>query len=242
MRALVWFILILIFVGAVAYAGYIYLQQNKDKFNKDSMPGKLAKAVTPTPPGEIKKTVHGPIDYNILEDQGGQPQAEAVAAGLVTDKWAYLTGLSAIQATVGVKKAHGVKVRGKTYDLCYQFNSEPPEEQYLEYNLEAKWDELHFGFGFDDSEPSEPSKEHAIELTVQVDGKPVFGPQRITPTDKPIFTMLPVKGANRVLFISKRIGTNNQFAPVLLDAFVKPASPPPPAPPLGSAPSAPAGS
>jgi hypothetical protein len=234
------FLLILVFVCAVAYAGTVYLQQHKDQFQPQSVPGKLARMVSPTPPEKLKPAPHGPLDYNILEDQGGQPLADAIAAGLVTDKWAYLSALTPVQISDGVAKAQGVGVHGKHYDLCFKFATKPPQLQYLEFNLEGKWDELHFGFGFDDKEPSDPTQQHAIELTVQADGKTVFGPQRVSPVDKPVFTQLNVKGVNRVVFISKRIGNGNTFAPVLIDPFVKLAAPPPPPADAGDA-AAPAG-
>lgn len=160
------------------------------------------------------------MDYHVLEDQGGIPLAEAQRAGLVTAQYAYLRGLTPVQLSDGVGQAGGAQVRGKRYDLCYRFETRLPEEQYLEFNLEGNWNSLDFGFGFTDTEPSDPSGKLAIVLEIKLDGAVAYASALLKPTDKPVFTTLPVAGVNRVLFTCRRVGYRNMFAPVLLDPFV----------------------
>lgn len=223
MRAFASFLVVLILVGAIGYAGLIYLRDNADKFQQDSLPARIGQDMRPSsaPP---PPPASGPRDYHLLEAQGGIPLAEAEQAGLVTDKWAYLSALAPVQQSEGVQPA-AAAVRSLNYDHSWRFASTPPQYQYLEYTLGGKWDELHFGFGFADSEPSDPSNVLAIEFSILLDGKAAFGPRRLTPVDRPAFGMLDLRGVNRLVFSSKRIGTGNYFAPLLLDPFVKAADP-----------------
>jgi hypothetical protein len=224
MRAFASFLVVLIFVGAVGYAGLIYLRENADKFKPGSIPDKLGREMRPPePPAPVAR---GPLDYHTLQAQGGEPKAQAVQAGLANERWAYLAALTPVQKSEGIDLAEGQAVRTLNYDFAYRFGPKNLPEQYLEFGLGAKWDELHFGLGFADTEPSDPTNSHSIELTVLVDGKPAFGPQRVSPVDKPVFTRLDVKNANRVVFSIKRIGQSNTFSPLLLDPFVRLADPP----------------
>jgi hypothetical protein len=224
-RAFVSFLVALIVVGAVGYAGMVYMQQNADKFKKGSLPEKIGHELKAAPPsGPVPR---GPLDYHVLEAQGGEPRPQAEQAGLITDKWAYLAALEPVQLGAGVLKAERMGVRGKTYDLCYRFGDGSATEQYLEFALAEKWEELHFGFGFEDKEPSDPTNEQSIEFAVVIDGVTAYGPVKLTPVMKPVFARLSVKGANRVVFSSRRLGQNNTFSPVLLDPFVRLAEPAP---------------
>lgn len=219
MRAFASFLVVLVVVGAIGYAGLLYLRDNADKFRSGSLPSKLGHELQPSAPAV--PAPRGPLDYHVLQDQGGEPLEKAQAAGLQTSEWAYLSALEPIQQSAGIEASQAVQVRGLRYDLCHTFTPEPGSDQYLEFSLGTAWDELHFGFGFSDTEPSDPTHSLAIELVIQVDGKDSFGPQRITPNDKPIFAALPVTGANRILLHCRRIGSGNQFKPILLDAFLK---------------------
>jgi hypothetical protein len=176
-------------------------------------------------PPALPPPARGPLDYHVLQDQGGIPKAEAARAGLAGAGYAYLCSLTPIQISEGVSNADGISVRGKHYDMCYRFETRPPAEQYLEYNLGAKWDTLDFGFGFTDTEPSDPSGKWAIVLEIQLDGKPAYTSAELRPTDKPLFTSLPVTGANRMLIVVRRVGMHNLFGPILLDPFLKTAAP-----------------
>ncbi len=162
-----------------------------------------------------------PQDYLLLQDQGGIPKAEALRGGLTTSAYAYLTALTPVQISDGVVIAEGLAVRTRHYDLCYRFESRPPGEQYLEFNLGGKWAALDFGFGFSDTEPSEARGEKAMVLEVQLDGKVVYTTPELRPTDKPVFATLDVSSASRLLFTVRRIGYQNMFAPLLLDPFVQ---------------------
>lgn len=167
----------------------------------------------------------GPQDYHVLQDQGGIPKEEALRAGLAGAGYSYLRNMTPIQISEGVGQTDGITVRGKRYDLCYRFETPPPSEQYLEYNLGAKWDTLEFGFGFTDAEPSDPSGKWAIVLEIQLDGKPAYTSPELKPTDKPLFMSLPVTGMNRLLIVVRRIGMQNLFGPILLDPFLKTTAP-----------------
>lgn len=176
-------------------------------------------------PPALPPPARGPQDYHVLQDQGGIPKAEALRAGLAGAGYAYLQSMKPIQMSDGVGQADGISVRGKRYDLCYRFETRPPGEQYLEYNLGAKWDTLEFGFGFTDTEPSDPSGKWAIVLEIQLDGKPAYTSPELRPTDKPLFMSLPVTGVNRMLIVVRRVGMQNLFGPILLDPFLKTTAP-----------------
>ena len=194
--------------------GFWYARQNPDKL-----------------PDEVRDTLEvgqdtradarGPQDYHILQDQGGIPRAEAERAGLITTRHAYLAAMEAIEQSEGIEQEQSIKLDSKLFDFGYRFSTTPPEMQVLEFNIQGEWDTLTFGFGFDDNEASDPTGKLAIELTVNGDGKALFGPQVISPVDEPIFTEVDVKGVRRVTFLSKRVGYNNNFSPVLLDPFVR---------------------
>lgn len=188
----------------------------------EPMIAKVRELAHPTAPEPEART---PQDYHILEDQGGIPKAEAMKAGLSGADYFYLRAAAPIQMSEGVDLAEGVTVNGKLYDFCYRFETRPPQEQYLEFNIAGSWDTLHFGFAFSDSEPSEAKGEHAIVFQVQLDGKEAYISPELRPVDEPIFTSIPVAGVKRVLFCVKRIGYNNVFAPVLLDPFLRTAVP-----------------
>jgi hypothetical protein len=220
MRAFASFLVVLVLVGAIGYAGLLFLRDNADKLREGSLPAKIGKDLrASTPDGKLPPS--GPKDYHLLEGMGGIPAEEARLAGLVTDRWAYLVALDPVQQSEGVEPVADVTVRGLHYDHCFKYKSTSPEFQYLEFSIGAKWDELHFGFGFSDTEPSDPSNALAIELTVLADGKTVYGPRRLTPVDKPSFAMLDVRGVSRIVFSSKRIAQANYFEPLLLDPFLK---------------------
>jgi hypothetical protein len=214
-RAFLTTVLILVLLGVAV--GY-YLWSNAERFSQGSVlhkAGKLVRPDTPPPPARI------PEDYVILEGQGGVPRAEAERAGLATERYAYLSTFTPTQISAGIVPESGVVMRGQNYDFCYRFNPMHEEMQYLEFNLNGKWDELHFGFGFDDKHPSDPEKKWSLELTVQCDGQPGLPPHVITPVDKPVFAMVDVRGVQRVTLVCRRIGQVNPFTPVLVDPFVK---------------------
>lgn len=207
--------LVIVFVLAVG-AGVLWMMLGRPA------PGKpLAQSVDRlvNPPPGIPPP-RPPQDYLLLQDQGGIPKAEALRGGLATEQYAYLTALPPVQISDGVAAAERVAVRAKHYDMCYRFESRPPAEQYLEFNLGGKWAALDFGFGFSDAEPSEAKGEKAMVLEVQLDGKVVYTTPELRPTDKPVFTTLDVTGASRLLFTVRRVGYQNLFAPLLLDPFV----------------------
>jgi len=168
-------------------------------------------------PEELFRT---PESYHMLEGVGGVPISEAKQAGLTTAEYAYLRAMEPIQIAKGIEMPERVRLGGKSYDLAYKFNTTPPKDQVLEFNLLGNWDEVHFGFGFEDDEGSDPDKLWGIELIVQVDGEARAGIERLSPVDKPYFTKIDVAGANRITFVSRRIGSGNLFAPVLVDPFV----------------------
>lgn len=216
------FLITLIIVILVAGGAAWWLWQNSDKLPEGSLPQRVSEKLH-TEPAEIPART--PSDYHILETNGSIPLAEAERAGLSGLDYSYLRGIQPIIMSEGVGKADGFTVRGKHYDLCFSFETTPPGEQYLEYNIAGKWDELHFGFGFDDGHPSDPEGEWAIDLEIKADGEIVFGPETVKPTTDPIFTSIDVTGVNRLTFTSRRIGRNNPFAPVLVTPFLKKAPP-----------------
>lgn len=221
MRAfLITFLIVIVLAGGVAY----WLWLNADKLPAGSV---LKEAGEAMHPDETPPPARPPEDYHVLEGQGGVPLAEAKRGGLAKDDYAYLRSMQPIQMSDGVGPCEGVAVRGLHYDLGYRFATRPPQEQYLEFNIGGKWDEVHFGLGFDDSEPSDPEDKWSIEFEVQGDGKVLLEPQKIKPTTKPIFTRLDVRGINRLTFVSRRIGWRNPFAPLLLDPFLKKTPPEP---------------
>lgn len=211
------FLITLIIVVLAGLGMAWYLQRNAANYEGDSLLGKTSDYLTPDNPEPVLRT---PVSYHLLEDQGGIPRAEAEASGLVTDQYAYLAATEPIQISDGVEPASALTVGGKPYDFCFKFNTTPPEQQYLEFNLLGQWDELHFGFGFDDKHPSDPKEQWAIEFRVETDGAVAFGPIELTPVDRPEFAKVETTGVNRVTFVTKRIGYRNPFAPVVVDPFV----------------------
>jgi hypothetical protein len=211
------FIITLVVVVVLGLGLAWYVQHNKSAYAKGSILRKTGELLTPAQPEPLLRT---PQDYHLLQDQGGVPREEAEKSGLSTDSYAYLATMEPIQISKGVEQVGGISLNDKHYDFCYKFNSTPPEEQYLEFNLLGKWDELHFGFGYDDSHPSDPDNKWSIEFRAEADGKAVFGPVDLTPVDKPVFNKLEVSGVNRVTFVIRRIGFENPFTPVLVDPFV----------------------
>lgn len=211
------FIVTALLVVGLGLFAVLYLRANLDKLPQDSLAGRASQALQNELPEPAPRI---PLDYHILEDQGGVPQAEAEQAGLISDDYAYLSAIGPINLSQGVEPVSGITVRGRAYDFCYSFASLPMPEQYAEFNINGDWDELHFGFGFDDSHPSDPKDQWAIELEIQGDGKAIFGPQIVKPTGEVIFNMADVKGVRRLNFVSRRIGSKNTFAPVLIDPFV----------------------
>lgn len=161
-----------------------------------------------------------PEDYHVLGGRGGVPLAEATRAGLATDSYAYLYSMDPINSDRGISQQSGIKLGGLNYDLGYIFESRPGETQSLEFNLLGQWSELHFGFGFTDNEASDPENKWAIEFSINVDGETRYGPESLTPVDKPVFSRVDVLDANRVTFVVKRVNSSNPFAPVLVDPFV----------------------
>ena len=207
--------LITVVVALLLLAGGLwYAQQNPDKL-PDEVRHTLAVGE------DIRPPARGPQDYHMLQDQGGIPLAEAERAGLVTADYGYLSAMPPLKMDEGIEKLSAANCNGKLYDFSYRFNTTRPEEQVLEFNLHGEWDQLVFGFGFSDDEASDPSGTHGIELSVQADGKDLFGPALVSPVTEPIFTQLEVKGVRHLTFISKRVGFENNFAPLLLDPFVK---------------------
>lgn len=194
-----------------------YLQQNAGEFEEGSLLGKTGKYLTPDEPEPVLRT---PVSYHVLQDQGGIPRAEAEQAGLVTEDYTILAGTEPIQSSAGIIQVKHITVDGKPYDFSYQFGTTRPEQQFLEFNLLRKWDELHFGFGFDDKHGSDPKKNWTIEFRVETDGEVAFGPVVLTPVDEPVFTKVETTGVSRVTFVSKRIGYLNPFEPVVIDPFV----------------------
>lgn len=211
------FIITLVVVVVLGLGLAWYIQHNKTSYKEGSVLRETGDLLTPAKPETLLRT---PQDYHVLQDQGGVPRAEAEKSGLVTASYAYLAATEPIQISKGVEQVGGVSLGDKSYDFCFKFNSTPPEEQYLEFNLVGKWDQLHFGFGFDDSHPSDPDKKWSIEFRVETDGKVAFGPLTLTPVDRPVFNEVDVTGVNRVTFVIKRVGFDNPFTPVLVDPFV----------------------
>ncbi|MCH7472921.1 NPCBM/NEW2 domain-containing protein [bacterium] len=215
MRAFLITLLVCILItGAAAY----YLYQNAGSLQEGTLAKRVAVLLKPEPP-EIPP--RAPVDYHILQDQGGVPEEEALRAGLATDEYAYLRTMQPIQISKGVAEVKRATVRGLSYGFCYRFETTPPQEQHLEMNLGGRWGELHFGFGFDDQDPYDPERDTSIQFEILADGEQVFFHESLTPNDKPIFASIPVAGVNRVLFTSRRIGYNNAYSPVLIDPFVK---------------------
>jgi len=212
------FLITLIIVILVAGGGAWWLWQNSEKLPEGSLPRQVGQKLH-TEPAEVPART--PSDYHVLEANGSIPLAEAERAGLNGADYAYLRGIQPIMMSEGIGAADGFTVRGKHYDLCYVFATTPPGEQYLEYNIAGQWDELHFGFGFDDSHPSDPEGEWAIDLEIKADGEIVYGPETVEPTTDPIFTSIDVTGVNRLTFTSRRVGKRNTFAPVLVTPFLK---------------------
>jgi len=211
------FIITLVIVVVLGLVLAWYVQRNKTSYEEGSLLRETGEILTPAEPEPLLRT---PQDYHILQDQGGVPRAEAEKAGLVTDSYAYLAATAPIQISSGVEQVGELSLNDKPYDFCFKFNTTPPEEQYLEFNLLGKWDELHFGFGYDDAHPSDPDNKWSIEFRIETDGKVTFGPVLLTPVDRPVFNKVDVSGVNRVTFVIKRVGFQNPFAPVLVDPFV----------------------
>lgn len=211
------FIITLLLVVGLALLVFLYLRANADKLPPDTLAGRAGQALTPAAPEAAPRM---PENYHLLEGSGGIPRTEAEAAGLVGDAYAWLDGLGPINLSRGVEASGGHSVAGNAYDLCYIYNSRQPAEQYAEFNLNGEWDELHFGFGFDDGHPSDPTGKWAIEVSIQGDGRVIYGPYEIRPTTRPLFAMADVAGVNRVTFICRRIGHKNTFAPLVIDPFV----------------------
>jgi hypothetical protein len=214
MRSCVITVLVLTLLTAAVGA---YLWFASQAAPEDTMIGRMGKVMRPEPPEPAPRT---PSDYLILEDHGGIPKAEALKAGLRGEAYAYLAAGEPIEMSPGIQPVESIKLRGRQYDFCYQYNTTPPEMQFIEFNLNGEWDELHFGFGFDDTHASDPEKRWAIEFSIQCDGETAFGPQQLMPVDKPVFAKVAVAGVQRVSFITRRIGRSNPFAPVLVDPFV----------------------
>lgn len=215
MRAfIVTFLIVLIIAGGVAW----WLYTSAEGLPEGSIVQQAGQALHADAP---EPAARKPLDYHILEDQGGIPIEEARRAGLSGDDYVYLYGLEPIQISEGVEQLSGIRVRGRSYDLCYRFSSTPPQEQYIEYNLNDAWDELHFGAGFADDHPSDPQDRLAIEIEIKGDAEVLFGPEQVKPTSEPLFTSIDLQGVNRLTIISRRVGYQNTFAPVLLDPFLK---------------------
>jgi len=209
------FLITLLLVAGIGLFVFMYLRANPSVIPEGNP---LDTVVQDDGPAPVLRT---PQDYHIMEQDGGIPLAEAQQAGLTGPDYAYLQGLGAINLSDGVNALEGATVRGKSFDLGYVYNSRFGSEQYAEFNINGEWDELHFGFGFDDAHPSDPQGNHAIEVEIQADGKVVFGPEVIKPTDPPVFGSADMKGIHRVTFVSRRIGKTNMFTPLILDPFVR---------------------
>lgn len=214
------FIIVIIVAAGTAY----WLWLNADRMPEGTILKQAGQAMhteQPEPPARA------PEDYHILQTLGGIPLSEATRGGLVSADYAYLQAIEPIQISEGVEPIEGARVAGLSYDLGFQFVTRPPAEQYLEFNINGKWDELHLGFGFDDSHPSDPEDKWAIELTILGDGKELLEPTTLKPTMKPMFTSLNVSGVNRLAFVIRRVGKRNPFTPLLLDPFLKKTQPEP---------------
>jgi hypothetical protein len=205
-------LVLLIGVGGLLY--WLYLNQGSG--GQETLPERASQLIQAPP---IEPPARTPESYHILEAQGGIPRAEAERAGLIGETYAYLLGLEPIQLSDGVSPRQQIVVRGKQFDMCYVFETRPPQEQYLEFNLGGQWERLDFGFGFDDGHPSDPEERWAIELEIKGDGKVLLGPRDFKPVDEPLFTTVPLEGVNRLVFVCRRIGYNNPFTPALLDPF-----------------------
>ncbi|HES57982.1 MAG TPA: hypothetical protein ENO21_00970, partial [Firmicutes bacterium] len=155
------FLITLIIVVLAGLGLAWYLQRNAASYEEDSLLGKTSDYLTPDKPEPVLRT---PVSYHVLEDQGGIPRDEAEAAGLVTDRYAFLAATEPIQISTGIEQVEHITVAGKPYDFSFKFNTTRPEQQYLEFNLLSEWDELHFGFGFDDKHGSDPQEKWAIEF------------------------------------------------------------------------------
>lgn len=212
--------LITVVVALLLLAGGLWYAEHNPEQLPDNVRRTLAVGEDTSPPART------PQDYHLLQDQGGVPKTEAELAGLVSADYAYLAVHPTLVMDDGIEQISSARCNSKLYDFSYRFNSTQPEEQVLEFNLHGEWDELHFGFGFSDEEPSDPSGNLAIELRIQGDGRDIFGPEQITPVTEPIFTKADVRGVKHLTFISRRIGKNNPFAPLLLDPFVVSIEPP----------------
>lgn len=213
-RFLITVLIVLVIAGGVG--AYLYFQHGG--FSLDKMPEPVRRVLEHK---EALPPARTPQTYHILEDQGGVPREEAERAGLSGDGYAYFSALTPIQCAKAVEQCQGVVVRGKTYDMCWRFNTEPGETQVLEFNTGGNYDELHFGCGFEDTHPSDPTGNLAVELSVLADGQEVFSPRQLTPDDTPLFGMAEITGAQRVTVILRRIGRRNTLAPVLLDPFMR---------------------
>jgi len=208
------FVIVILLAGGVVY----WLWSNADRLPEGTVLQQAGQALQTEEPEPPLKT---PLDYHQLELVGGIPLAEAQRAGLRGADYAYLRSFTPIQFSDGVEPVEGSVVRGKHYDLGYQFLTDPPEEQYLEFNIGGDWDLLHFGIGFDDSHPSDPEDKWAIEIEIKGDGEIIFGPYTIKPTEPPYFMQADVTGISRVVFVSRRIGRRNTFTPLILDPFLR---------------------
>jgi hypothetical protein len=209
------FVLVLLLLAGGVFT---YMLFQRGGISTDKLPLPLREALDTTPP---EPPARAPQSYHILEDQGGVPLAEAERGGLAGDGYAYLTGLEPIQSAKAIERCQDCLVRGKRYDLCWRFNSEPGETQVLEFNIGGKYAELHLGCGFEDTHPSDTTGKLAVELSIQADGKEILSPVRLTPVDPPWFGFVPIVGAQRIAIVMRRVGYNNTLAPVLLDPFVR---------------------
>ncbi|MBN2083137.1 hypothetical protein JW859_13140 [bacterium] len=216
---LITFLIVIIVAGAIAY----WLWSNADRLPDGTVLQKAGQALQTEPPEPPLQT---PLDYHQLEAVGGIPLAEAERAGLRGADYAYLRSFEPLQISDGVEAVEGRVVRGKHYDLGYQCLTDPPEEQYLEFNIGGDWDLLHFGIGFDDAHASDPEDKWAIEIEVKGDGKLLFGPYTIKPTEPPYFTQVDVTDVGRIVFVSRRLGRVNPFTPLILDPFLRREAPP----------------
>jgi hypothetical protein len=215
MRAfLVTFVIVILVLAGTAY----WLWRNADRLPEGSLIRTVAQLLRGQPADEPSPT---PEDYHLLQSLGGVPFGEAARAGLRGEDYAYLRSFEPIQASDGVQTRNGVTVRGKPYDLCFEFETRHPREQHLEFNIGGAWDELHFGCGFDDGHPSDPEGQWSIELEIKADGELILGPTELTPNVEPFFGSVRVKGVNRVTFTSRRNGYQNPFCPLLIDPFLK---------------------
>ena len=208
--------LIIVLLLAGAAAAYLYFRQ--DSLPLDKLPEPLRNTLDTEPAEEPARKPHS---YHILQAQGGIPLDEAERGGLVGDEYTYLVALEPIQCADAVELCHDCIVHGKQYDMCWRFNTEPGETQVLEFNVGGKYAELHLGYAFEDTHPSDTTGKLAVELTIQADGNELQSPVRLTPNDEPWFGFVPIEGVQRIALIIRRIGYNNTLAPVLLDPFVR---------------------